>query len=322
MKRPLLFGLIGAALAVVGAGTLFSGTATAVLPEGIVAAVGPAQTDRRPDLGSFTLVATKGVDPAYAAHAKIPAKLAPPQGPAAAIVGGRVSDLTGIPGAVLIEAVTEESDGLRAFQQCTGTITTDLGPEWVITAAHCIEEGAVRFDIYYGGEGDGATRGTMRRLWGHRAYIPLDYKRSTLRGDVALIRLVEAADLRPHEMARFATDVELRQIKSGDDVIGAGWGTTEGGDASGVDPSKVLKEVSLTIRSVSPLAMAAASARNAVEGTCQGDSGGSLRWWRDRRVVLGFLSYVDRLPSGVCRAPGYVSAFTGVGYLKWIAGLL
>lgn len=311
--------LAALALAVLAGGVLLLARGPAEALTGVPV---PASVERPAfDLSDLRVVEATGDPPGWAAHEKRPARLARPPGPVAAVVGGRETDLSGIPGAVLVQSVFSDGDAY-GYQQCAGTALADLGPRYVVTAAHCIEEDALRFDVFYGGEGDGATRATMRRLWGFRAYLSPDYDRATLAGDFAVIELVEPMRLAVHEMARLATPSELRALRPGDRVVVAGWGTTKGGDASGVDPSPVLKEADQVIARVSPLSSAVVSPAGAVEGACQGDSGGSLRKWANRRVVTGFLSNVDLVPGlGVCREPGFRQTFTGAGYFRWLTGL-
>ena len=318
--KPILLGVIGLALLLASVGVIAT-----QLGKSAEAVVAPVIVAGEADLSGLRVMKSAGRKPSYAAHETIPARFSA-SGPAVAIVGGQQSDFTRIPGAVLVEAVTEESAGRRGFQQCTGAVTVDFGPQYVLLAGHCAEPTALRYDIYYQAEA-GTTRNEMRRLWGHRIYIAPDYQRATLAGDFALIKLVEPVRLEPHQMARLATQAELRKVAEGTTLVSAGWGTTIGGDVVGDKPSPHLKEALQVVERAGLLNIVISDPERQIEGNCQGDSGNGARLESQRRVIVGVLSSVDRVTTqvpgekAVCGTPGFRSNLISVSYIRLATGL-
>jgi len=275
------------------------------------------------------LVETTGIPATYRAHEEVPADFELRDGAAArAIVGGREATLDEIPGAVLVLSMFTDEVGRTGWAQCTGTLTTDLGPRHVLTAAHCCEEATGlfdRFDVFYGAGSGGASKGTMRRLSSARCYVSPDYDPAvgvSGGGDIAVIELIEPADLAPHEMARLATLDEMRGVAEGDPVIVAGWGSTKGGPTGGVDPSPVLKMAQVAVRRPGLADLVVGDVTGRVQGACQGDSGGSSRKGTDRRIVTGALSKTFIEGGGSCVQNGYRQVYTAAPLIRLTLGLV
>jgi len=328
--KPFALGLVGAVMLTASAGLItaqFTDEAGAVQAPVILAAAGEA------DLSALRVVETGRVKPDYAVGSQVPASLSLRRGqPVAAIVGGREATLLDVPGAVLIQMAFADRDDQgrvvqQGFGQCTGAIYAELGPRYVVTAAHCVleQEGQYdRFDIWYGA-GDGtASRETMKRSYGFRALVSPGYDPDvgvTYGEDVALIELVEPVDLAPHQMARLATRAEYQAIKSDTDIIVAGWGSTKGDPVSGRMASPVLKMANMNATRAGLIKITVQSPTGLVEGACQGDSGGSARLASDPRVAISVLSYVIREGGGVCLARGFQQTFTAAPLIRLAVGL-
>jgi V8-like Glu-specific endopeptidase len=195
-----------------------------------------------------------------------------------------------------------------------------ISPQWVATAAHCIEDAVasdlqvVIGDYNLQSKDTGEVKRSVKRVIAHP-----DYNEDH---DIAILELSEAVDKAPVEMISLA---QLKSLTAGTSLTVMGWGNraTEGEDF----PDK-LHEVNVPLVSTEQCKqnyssvgvditdnMICAGFAEGGKDSCQGDSGGPLLIQQDSKwLQLGVVSFGEG-----CAAPNYPGVYTNIAnYGEWI----
>lgn len=255
--------------------------------------------------------------------------------------GGKVVADAGVPWQAQIyypKSIPEWNEDLRKGiplwqmqHQCGGVL---IANDWVLTAAHCINQHMV--DVGYRvrlGQEDLAREGGMNfridrivmhsRFNGTRKFP--DPPPNMYADDIALVHIVDDGPPRPRD-PRQIRPVKLYQgppPKAGTEVTGTGWGKTQ--PIASNAPTALLLKVDLQVmdtetcknrRDYGPKRISdkVVCAARKGQSTCRGDSGGPLTLTNERQLV-GIVSW----GKGECTGDGQPSVFTSIGaYSNWI----
>lgn len=201
------------------------------------------------------------------------------------IVGGTTASISQVPWQVALINKLGGSDFQGQF--CGGTI---LNSSWILTAAHCLEDGISSSDLMVV---SGTSELSTRRLSGiqarryiiHPGWNPIGND-NEYENDVALIELQRPISLR----AGRAEAIELPSAQAAEGATGfiSGWGATstelfpqllhlaQVQIVSDDDCSEVYDSELASVDNHVPNIMVCATGGNFEADTCQGDSGGPL----------------------------------------------
>lgn len=218
----------------------------------------------------------------------------------------------------------DEDDNQKA-QFCGGTL---VRKRWVVTAAHCVDAlSPLQVHVLTGTnklDGSGVRHPVVSITVHPR------WSRETIDFDVAVLRLgTEAEDDLLH--AELATQRDEDEFAApGDMLLASGWGSTT---ASPLHYGPVLQKVRLPVVSREDCAimskpggvaitgrMICAGYEAVAKGTCHGDSGGPLAFFRVERgkriwTLVGIVSW----GKGGCAPPDAFGVFARVSALRsWI----
>jgi secreted trypsin-like serine protease len=203
---------------------------------------------------------------------------------------------------------------------CGGAL---IGKDWVLTAAHCMENvNASELTLYIGGNSLSNLTGAEQNKVDWFVVHP-DYNPNNFYSDIALIKLSQSSNKAPVALLSATANDGLA---ANEQVRVIGWGLTDASDGSSV--SRTLQEVDLSFQPDSVCRDAyftgidnywqrSLCAGEIVGGkdACQGDSGGPLLVKAGNDWALtGLVSWGDG-----CAEPEKYGAYTEVAFFqKWI----
>lgn len=231
--------------------------------------------------------------------------------PASAVVGGQAAPA----GAYDFTASLQDGD----FAFCGGSV---IAADWVLTAAHCVPDGAsAGLSVVMGTVNNSDGSGERREVT--QVLVHPDYDARASTSDVALLRLSAPTSVAPIALSTAADDA---LEADGAPVTVTGWGDRTPLAGGGLLTTNRLQEVDLAVVGDDECgdanggfdAATGVCAAALLKDSCQGDSGGPLFATEGgRQVQIGVVSY--GLGCGVPTFPGVYAEVNESGIRSFIS---